>query len=448
MKPGKTCILILLDGLGDRGYFRWGSSTPLMAASTPNLDKLAAMGANGLYHPTFFGEALPSEMAHFSMFGYPFSGFPGRGALEALGLDIPLGQNDVALLSHFACLETKKNHLYYVSDPDDLESSDASAFYQDIFTENPIKDRAENFQFTLVPASGFRSILVMKSLKPGLAASPCITDSDPVLKNHPVIRPRPWNTHADDPDARATADALYTGLGSAFHQMDSHPVNRKRKAQGKKPVNGILTQRAGRLKKVLPFQKIYGLKPLVLASGLVYKGLACYLGMDFIPVEDTRDPGIDLALRIEQACSQKNTYDFIHVHTKTPDEAAHTKNPETKKKVIESLDKGMGKVMDMLMDPELLVVITADHSTPSSGPLVHSGEPVPLLILGPGIRKDGVCAFNEVSAAQGALGCSRGRELIFQILNLLDRAKLKGLMDTSEDQPFYPGNRDPFILSH
>src|SRR6056297_377091 len=107
----KKCILILLDGLGDRSYAQLGGKTPLQAAHTPTLDKLAADGASGLYHPAAQGMALPSENAHFSLFGYDMTDFPGRGALEALGGGVRLSSADVALLAHFAGLSVQNNTL-------------------------------------------------------------------------------------------------------------------------------------------------------------------------------------------------------------------------------------------------------------------------------------------------------------------------------------------------
>ena len=63
-------------------------------------------------------------------------------------------------------------------------------------------------------------------------------------------------------------------------------------------------------------------------------------------------------------------------------------------------------------DPEVLLVVTADHSTPSSGPLIHSGESVPLTFYGRGVRRDRVSLFNEVDVAGGASGGVRGKELM------------------------------------
>ena len=112
----KKCILILLDGLGDRAYAQLGDQTPLQAARTPCLDRLAAIGANGLYHAARQGEALPSENAHFAMFGYEPEFFPGRGPLEALGAGIDLAMEDVAVLAHFASFRSEAGTLVLHND--------------------------------------------------------------------------------------------------------------------------------------------------------------------------------------------------------------------------------------------------------------------------------------------------------------------------------------------
>lgn len=55
------------------------------------------------------------------------------------------------------------------------------------------------------------------------------------------------------------------------------------------------------------------------------------------------------------------------------------------------MDDGIGQAIGPLLeDPDLLIVVTADHSTPSAGQLIHSGEPVPLLFHGEGVRRDSV----------------------------------------------------------
>jgi 2,3-bisphosphoglycerate-independent phosphoglycerate mutase len=148
----------------------------------------------------------------------------------------------------------------------------------------------------------------------------------------------------------------------------------------------------------------------------------------------------------ELAHKAKN-YDFVYVHTKAPDEAAHTKDPLIKRDVIAALDRALGfAIQEIVPDPDTLLVITADHSTNSAGHMIHSGETVPLMLVGKYPRRDRVTQFDEVSCAQGALGLVRGGELMWLILNFLDRGKLCGLMDSPRDQPFFPGNYKPLKI--
>lgn len=434
----KKCILILLDGLGDRAYPELGHRTPLQAARTPVLDNLSRDGANGLYHAALLGQALPSENAHFTMFGYDMQDFPGRGALEALGAGIPLDATDVAVLTHLVHLMPTAEGTLLLNDAKHPATTDeirALMAAVEAFSMDGIQVR-------LHPTGKLGGILTLSG-----QVAPFVTDSDTMMNGTPLMAVRPWADHADDEAARSTAKVLGEYLEWVHHTLQVHPVNRARRDKGQVPLNGLVTQRAGRLKPIAPFPEAYGLRGLILASGIIYLGLAAYLGMDARKVTDGDDPGHDLAQRVQMALGLAGSYDFIHVHTKTPDEAAHTKDPLRKMQVIESLDQGLGTVLEALRaDPELLLVVAADHSTPSAGPLIHSGEPVPIIFHGPGIRRDAIQHYDEVSAAGGALGFVRGKELMYLILNHLDRAKLQGIMDTPVDQPFWPGRYEPFRL--
>jgi 2,3-bisphosphoglycerate-independent phosphoglycerate mutase len=431
----RKCIMILLDGVGDRSYPELGHRTPLQAAETPALDRFARNGASGLYHAASPGQALPSENAHFAMFGYDMDGFPGRGALEALGAGIPLEAGQVAVLAHFVAVDRLADGTLLLKDGHPkVGGGEVQALLQAVG-----RFSTDGVDVCFHHVRGHHGILTLTG-----EVAPFITDSDPMTRERALAAVKPWAAHAGDPAAQNAARVLGAYLEWVYLQARRHPVNAARRKEGRPPLNGLVTQRAGRLKQVTPFSQAYGLRGLSIASGIVYHGLAAYLGMDAQPVEDTDRPGEDLARRLKTAMALLPDYDFIHVHTKAPDEAAHAKDPEAKRRVIEALDRGIGTVLDELTaEPELLVVVAADHSTPSSGPLVHSGEPVPILFHGPGIRRDRVESYDEICAAGGALGFVRGTELMYLILNHLDRAKLQGIMDTPEDQPYWPGSYDP-----
>ena len=429
------CILILLDGLGDRAYPELGGRTPLSAAKTPNLDALAAMGACGLMHAERPGLALPSENAHFAMFGYERDEFPGRGYLEALGAGIEPRPDEVALLAHFVSVREKDGVLVLHESRPQATAGEADFFagLVKIFTGGSSVVRYEQTRH-------LDGIVLLDE-----EVSPFITDTDPLEAGKPLLETMPYRVMADDAKARHTALELKKYLVWCYDILRDHPRNLKRIKRGLAPLNALVTQRAGQQRIVQPFSSRWGLQGLSIASGLVYWGLGRFIGMDVQAVTDSDDSGRDLAERLRIALACGNRYDFIHVHTKAPDAAAHAKDPRRKKAVIEELDRGIGEVLEYV-DGDTVFVVTADHSTPSAGPQVHSGEPVPVMFVGPGMRRDLVKRFDEVHCAAGALGSLRGSDFMPMVLNCLDRAKLQGLMDTPDDQAYWPGHRKPFRL--
>ncbi len=128
----ERCVLILLDGLADHSHPELGHQTPLQAARTPALDGLAAAGACGAYHPTRVGQALPSELAHFALFGYDPGAMPGRGVLEALGAGAALGTGDVALMARLAHIEVQGKALVLVHDRPGLSGDEAGALTRSV----------------------------------------------------------------------------------------------------------------------------------------------------------------------------------------------------------------------------------------------------------------------------------------------------------------------------
>jgi 2,3-bisphosphoglycerate-independent phosphoglycerate mutase len=78
--------------------------------------------------------------------------------------------------------------------------------------------------------------------------------------------------------------------------------------------------------------------------------------------------------------------------------------------------------------------------------MIHSGEPVPVLMRGATVRRDRVEAFGEVEAACGALGPVRGTELMRLVLNGLDLAKMRGVRDVTRERLYWPGPAPAFRL--
>ncbi len=430
------CILVILDGIGDRGQECFGGRTPLQAAYTPNMDYLASIGMNGLYHSLMQGVPMSSETAHFLIFGYEIEDFPGRGLIEAIGEGIKVKNNDVAVLCHLCSVDKINANLVLRHEYPDLDIDQARKLMEEVKTFE-----SGGIKINLIHTKKIEGILLLKG-----NVSEHITDSNPIYEGRTVIEIMPTITKRITKEAKETASVLNKYLIWCYQKLSCHHINKDRAAANLLLINALITQRAGKRRKLTPFKEKWGLRGLSISSGSIYWGLCSELEMDTIKVKDSGNIEEDLKYRLRLA-KDMNDYDFIHVHTKMPDEAGHKKNPWYKKEVIEAIDRAMAAaVQEIIPDREVLLVITADHSTASSGIMIHTGETVPLMIIGKYVRRDNVGEFNEITSPQGGLGIVRGKELIYLILNFLDRAKMQGLMDTPIDQPYYPGNYKPLTV--
>lgn len=432
-------ILLLLDGLGDRSYAVLDHRTPLQAAHTPNLDRLAQRGCSGLYHAAIPGQCLPSETAHFLLFGYPLDRFPGRGLLEAVGDGVPFDPDDVLFLAHLASISWQTGVPILTHGRRDIKGDprEIEPLYQSIsvFNTGQIRFRLHQTHFN-------DAILVAKG-----PASPYVSDSDPMRTGRPVARVSPLSGNPEPEKSMRTVQALNRYLSHCHRALSAHDVNRRRMDAGLPPANFLTTLRSGRRIIQMPFEERWGLTGMVIASGGVYGGLARELRLDFRRAQDTEDAGRDLQERIAWALGD-TAHDFIHVHTKAPDEAGHTGDPEHKRAVITRLDQGLNELVRAVeMRNDVLVAVAADHSTPSGSTLIHSGEPVPMTIVGPGVRRDDVASFDEISAANGGLGHLRGPELMLMMLNYADRSVLMGHRLGDRERPYVPTSYPVFKMT-
>ena len=431
------CILVLLDGVADRAQEKLQNRTPLMAAATPNLDRLASLGSCGRFHALTPGACLSSEAAHFFMMGYDPREFPGRGYLEALGHGYATGPGEVCLLANLALCQPGPQGLMLVERKPTLPPGQAQALMEAVAGYEGPLGRAR-LHFT----KGSGGILILSG-----DIAPQVTDTDPMLAGQPVLEPLPWEECREHPPAQACAQLLRAYVIWAHRELAAHPINQEREAAGQGSVNAVLTQRAGQFKDLDPLELRWGLKVLSLSSAPIYQGVFQALGASARLLPEDPDPGRDLAAKIDLALEVRGEFDLIHVHSKAPDEAGHRHDPAHKQEVIASLDQGLARLAALAGRQEgLLVAVTGDHATPSSGPSIHSGEASPLLLVGPGVWRDNVSRFDEVSCAAGALGLLRGRELMLYLLAAMDRGKLHGLRDHPQDLPHYPGPRQALTL--
>lgn len=418
-------LLIILDGLADRPSEELGGRTPLEAASTPNLDRLASQGINGFMYPLAPGLAPSSDLAHFLLFGYSLEEFPGRGYFEAIGEGYSVQMGEVVLRTSFVTVEEVGERFEIVNRDIKVREEECRSLAE------VVKGQADSAIKISFIYTGKRQGLLFLSGK----VSHEITDSDPFASGLPVVKVQPLEKAVDRASAEQTARALNRFLIDTHDKLVAHPVNQERRKKNQPPLNFLTTKWAGRKRNLDSFWEKYGLRGASVASSPLFRGLAEAVGLDFVDQPEESHAGEDLSNRLRKAVELlAGGYDFIHIHTKAPDEAAHTKSPAAKKKVINRLDRAFSALLDgpSWLD-DCLVIITADHATPSQGDLIHSGEAVPVLFLARTVGTDDVKVFDEKTSRLGSLGQISGRDLMPLILNYSDRIKYFGSRSFNRD---------------
>src|SRR5438874_1347146 len=108
LKTKAKLVLVVLDGLGDLAMKTQNYTTPLEAATTPNLDMLTQDAAQGRMIAVAPGITPGSGPGHLGLFGYdPLEFEVGRGVIEALGLGVELKAGDVAARANFCTLDSR-----------------------------------------------------------------------------------------------------------------------------------------------------------------------------------------------------------------------------------------------------------------------------------------------------------------------------------------------------
>jgi 2,3-bisphosphoglycerate-independent phosphoglycerate mutase len=412
-------VVLLLDGLGDRAHASLGGRTANEAARTPNLDALAGRGSTGVFYAVGPGRAPSSEVAHWSLLGYRPEEFPNRAVLEALGAEKEVSADDVLAFAALRPAERHDGRLWLTGRPrygDDEEEARA-------LVERCADIEVDGLRFALIHLRRGEAILRVTG-----GADDRVTDSDAFFRDrHPVLRPQ-----AAHSDAERTARAAEEWTRIVIDRLAGERFN-------------VITLKWwGRRHPAPTFLERHGVTGSFIADSRFLHGLARAVGLEPLHAPETDDPGADLRRRLELVGERLDAGDtFVFSHLKATDAAGHTKDPAVKQRTIELLDAELG---DLRTD-RAVVCVTGDHATPAAPDVIHSGDPVPLLVAGPGVRADQVESFGELDCSRGILGHLRGPDLMPVLLNAADRPLYLG----SRPTPFpgadgYPAKVEPLIL--
>jgi 2,3-bisphosphoglycerate-independent phosphoglycerate mutase len=409
-------VVFLLDGLADRAHESLGGLSGLEAAATPNLDRLCASGSCGVLYGIGPGRAPSSEVAHWSMLGYRPDEFPGRAVFEALGRGQEVDANHVFAYAALRPAEQRGDGWWLTGRPD----PDRDAAEAERLVESCDGITVDGLRFSLTHV--WRGEAVLRVVG---GASEWVTDTDAFFRDrHPVLRPQPLVVEAE-----RTARAAEEWSREVMRRLDGERFN-------------VITLKWwGRPRQVPTFEERHGLRGTFVASSAFLRGLALAVGLAEREEPETSDAASDLLGRLAIARERLDAGDtFVFCHVKSADAAGHTKDPRKKQATIETLDSAL----DDLPTERAIVCLTGDHATPAFPDVIHSGDPVPFVVAGPGVRADRVREFGESTCAEGIFGHLRGPDMMPVLLNAADRPLFLGSRPTPFDgADGYPAILDP-----
>ena len=407
-------VVVLLDGLADRAHDSLGGRTANEVADTPNLDRLAAGGSNGVLFSLGPGRAPSSELAHWAILGYRPEEFPGRAVFEALGVGQEIDPEHVFAYAALRPADVRDGELWLTGRPSHGEDEEEAR----ALVEACDGIEVDGLRFSLAHTRRGEAVLRVEG-----GADDRVTDTDAFFRDrHPVLRPLPLV-----PEAERTARAAEDWTRIVIDRL-----------RGKR-FNVITLKWWGRPKPVPTFEQRHGLRGTFVGESAFLRGLARCIGLEAIEETESDDPAADLRRRVERIGERLAAGDeFVFVHLKATDEAGHTKDPAVKRATIEALDGELGA----LPTDRAIVAVTGDHATPTYPDVIHSGDPVPFVLSGPGVRPDAVEAFGELECAAGILGHLRGEDVMPVLLNAADRPLFAG----SRPTPYAGADGYPSLL--
>ncbi|MGY5150439.1 MAG: alkaline phosphatase family protein [Candidatus Nitrosopumilus sp. bin_68KS] len=416
-------IYVLLDGVGDLPHPDLQGKTPLEAANTPTLDKIASNGCIGEVISVGKGIAPESDIAVFNMLGYKFNHaeYVGRGVIEAIGIGIDFKDGDLALRGNYSTLNDDEVIIDRRAGRN-IEKKDADGVAKEI--EEKIKLSSPDTSVVVAPTIGHRVTVRIRVNNRKLSSK--ITNTDPAYSNiggmgvakavGDFLKIEKCLPLEDDESSKFTANIVNEFSEQSIKIMKESQINKKRKEQAKKQLSCILLRDAGnRYPDVIPINEKYSMQFSCIVDMPVELGIS-----DVLKMKAYEAGGLtDYEEKARVAAKAMETQNSIYVHLKGPDEFGHDGDAIGKMKNIEEIDQRFFKTLVENIDSsKVAIIVSADHSTPciNKG---HSDDPVPVLVSADFIKNDGTTRMTEEQAKRGSIGLLQGAEVVPKALELI-----------------------------
>jgi 2,3-bisphosphoglycerate-independent phosphoglycerate mutase len=394
--------IVIPDGCADEPQASLSGNTPLQAAYTPNMDRLAQMGVVGRTNNVPASLTPASDVATLSLFGYdPLEVYTGRAPLETAAMGIALGPNDWAVRCNLVTVENEEMRDFTAGH---ISNAEARALMVAVAANLGVKGKLDFY-----PGVSYRNILAYRGDGPAPFSAETRTQPPHDIPDRPIAEHLPKG-----PGSEVLRDLMERSRAV----LANHPVTVARKAANKRLATQIWLWGQGRAPRLRPFAEVYGKRGAIISGVDLVRGVGILLGWERLNV-----PGVSDYLDNDYAAQGRATvaaladFDLVCAHIEAPDEASHEGKAEAKVKALEEIDRHIvGPLLEAM--PKLgdwRILVSPDHRTPLRT-RAHAHGAVPFALAGTGIAPRGQASYDEVTAAASDLAFDKGHELMRMFL--------------------------------
>lgn len=402
-------VIVIPDGCADEPQAELQGRTPLEAARTPNLDRLAQTGVLGWANHTPQHLPAGSDVANLSLLGYdPQRYFTGRAPIEAAGQNLDIQSQDWVVRCNLVTIDDQVMHDFTAGH---ISTAEAVQLLSDLQAELLRLDPSWGAHWQFVPGVSYRNLLICR---PGATPLPFTSDTR-------TQAPHDWM-------GQAVTEQFPRGPGSSQLSeimrisgdlFASHAINQRRRADGKLPATHVWLWGQGQQPQLPDFASRFGCRGAMITAVDLMRGLARLVGWDCLEA-----PGatgyLDTNYRSkgETACRALDNYDVVCVHIEAPDEASHAGDLREKIAAIEKVDAEIvGPLVEVLRNRrEWRILVSPDHPT-LLRTKTHSHGNVPFVMAGTGFSPGGAPEFGEAVAESSDCMFPCGFELMDFFIN-------------------------------
>jgi 2,3-bisphosphoglycerate-independent phosphoglycerate mutase len=367
-------IIVHGEGFADVPSQELGGRTPLQAAATPNMDRLASGGELGLAALPADASFGGSDVVTLALLGYdPRKVHAGPAPFEAVGQGIAVDEHDVVFRCSMVTLragapgtgsktDVKKLAPSVILDDDGatgLEDEDARELIEAINEQLG----SESIQF--YPGAGHRHLMVWVG---GKTRATCIDPHEAVGK--------PIGDYLPTGDG---SDILRKLMEASLIILSTHPVNDARRDAGLKPVNCLWLWGQGRAPHLPALTEERRITGAMVSTSNVHRGIGLCAGLEAIdPTLLVQSGETDFQSRGEAALREIGKKDLAYVHVQMPAQMETDTDPKGKVKVIEECDrKIVGPILERLdkLGPYRAILLCETWAAAGSRAITHGLSP-------------------------------------------------------------------------